>query len=81
MSPDQLKGEFIHRSAWKAGVMGALNVAVAVLSARLIVLVAVAGGIVLTWAALAVPDPMRLGALGIYGVAIFIPCVWLAGRR
>lgn len=80
-TPPDLKNEYVHRAAWKAGVLGALNVAFAVLAARLVVLVAVAGAIALTWSALAIPDPWRLGALGIYGVAIFIPCVWLAGRR
>lgn len=61
--------------------MGALNVAVTVLSVRLVVLVAVAGGIGLTWLALQEPDPLRLGALAIYTVAVVIPCIWLAGRR
>jgi hypothetical protein len=76
-----LQAEYVHRAAWKAGVLGAINVAVAVLAARLVVLVAVIGGIALTWLALAVPDPVRLGALGIYCVAVVIPCIWLAGRR
>jgi hypothetical protein len=80
-SPPNLQAEYVHRAAWKAGVLGAINVAVAVLAARLVVLVAVIGGIALTWLALAIPDPMRLGALGIYCVAVVIPCIWLAGRR
>lgn len=51
-----------------------------VLSARLIVLVGVGGGIALTWLALQEPDLMRLGALGIYAIAVVMPCVWLASR-
>lgn len=77
---EHLKQEYIERSAWKQGVLGALNVAVAILAARLVVLVAVIGGIGLTWSALVIPDPVRLGALGIYCVAIVIPTIWLAGR-
>jgi hypothetical protein len=80
-SPPNLQQEYIHRAAWKAGLLGALNVATAILAARLVVLVAVIGGIALTWLALAVPDPVRLGALGIYCVAVVIPSVWLASRR
>jgi hypothetical protein len=80
-TPPNPHTEYVHRAAWKAGVLGALNVAVAILAARLVVLVAVIGGIVLTWLALAVPDPVRLGALGIYCVAVVIPAVWLASRR
>jgi hypothetical protein len=55
-------------------------VAFQVLSARLVVLVGVIGGIGLTWLALQEPDPIRLGALAIYAVAVVIPCVWLASR-
>ena len=73
--------EFIHRAAWKAGVMGAINVLVLVLSARLIVLVGVAGAIVLTIQALESPDLYRLGALGIYCVAVVCPSIWLAHSR
>ena len=58
--------------------MGALNVLVTVLAARLIVLVAVVGGIWLTWGGLANPDPMRLGSLAIYCAAVVIPTVYLA---
>jgi hypothetical protein len=60
--------------------MGALAVVMAVLSLRLVVLVAVGGGIWLTMTALAEPDPFRLGALAIYGLAVVIPTIWLAGR-
>ena len=61
--------------------MGALNVAVAMLAVRFSVLVAISGGIWLTYVALIEPDPMRLGALAIYAAVIVVPCIWLAGRR
>jgi hypothetical protein len=68
------------RSAWKHGVMGAVAVITQVLSLRLAVLVAISGGIWLTWVALAAADPFRLIALAIYGAGVVIPTVWLAGR-
>jgi hypothetical protein len=61
--------------------MGALNVIIAVVAVRLIILVAVSGGIALTYLALGNPDPYRLGTLAIYGVLIVIPVVALAMRR
>lgn|SRR5215472_4197692 len=64
--------------AWRAGVLGAVNVLALVLSGRLLVLVAIAGAIFLTWLALANPDPYRLAALGIYCLLAVVPCVWLA---
>jgi hypothetical protein len=77
--PDQQ--EFLHRSAWKAGVLGALNVVTAVLAVRLILLVCVCGAIALAYLALMQPDPYRLGALAIYAVAVVLPLVWLSARR
>lgn len=81
MMTEAMQPEMVHRAAWKASVMGTLNVIVAVLSVRLIVLVAVCGGIGLALQALSVPDPYRLGALGIYAVFVVCPCIWLASRR
>jgi hypothetical protein len=74
--------EYVHRAVWKAGVMGSLSVLFAVLSVRLILLVAVSGAIWLTYLAVQSPDLPRLGALGIYCAAICVPLVWLssAGR-
>ena len=69
------------QAAWKASVMGTLNVLMIVVAVRSIVLVAVGGGIALTWLALSNPDPLRLGALGIYAVGVAIPTVWLAARK
>lgn len=71
----------MHRAAWKAAVMGALNVLVQVLAVRMILLVAVVGGIFLTWLALQAPDPYRLGALAIYCAAVVVPTVWIASNR
>lgn len=79
-SQTTLPSEAVTRAAWKAGVLGAVNMLAMVLAARLIVLVAVAGAISLTWLALQQPEPMRLGALAIYCVAVVIPTVFLALR-
>lgn len=80
-SPAARDAEIMHRAQWKSGVMGAVAVISQVLALRLLVLVAIAGGIWLTWIALATPDPFRLGALGIYGILIVVPTIWLAGSR
>lgn len=77
----QQQQEYIHRAAWKASVLGAINVLVLVVSVRIIVLVAVGGGIILTSTALSSPDPWRLGVLAIYSLAVVVPVVWLASRR
>lgn len=61
-------------------MLGAMNLATAILAARLIVLIAVVGAIVLTWAALGDPNPWRLALVGAYGLLVVAPCVWLAGR-
>lgn len=73
--------EYIHRAAWKAGVLGTIDVLIRVVSTRSIVLVAVGGGIVLASSALNNPDPWRLGVLAIYAAAVVIPVVWLASRH
>jgi uncharacterized BrkB/YihY/UPF0761 family membrane protein len=76
----------MHRSVWKAAVLGTINVLAIVLAARLIALVAVSGGIALTLVVLGgtpsgVPlDQTRLIALGIYGVAVCLPVVVLSLR-
>lgn len=61
--------------------MGALNVVIAVLAVRLILLVCVCGAIALAYLALMQPDPYRLGALAIYAIAVVLPLVWLSSRR
>ena len=76
-----IQQEYIHRAAWKAGVLGAINVLIQVVAVRVIVLVAVSGGIVLASIALGNPDPWRLGVLTIYSLAVVVPVVWLASRH
>lgn len=69
------------RAAWKQGVLGSLAVVMQVLSLRLIVLVAISGGIALSYMALYEPNPFRLGVLVIYAVGVVIPVVALAARH
>lgn len=73
--------ERLKQAAFRAAVLGAVNVIALVLAVRLIVLVSVGGGILLTWMALTDPNFYRLGALGIYCALCVVPCIWLAGRR
>jgi hypothetical protein len=73
--------EFVHRSAWKAGVLGSINVLAIVLAVRLGLLVAIVGAIVLTYLTIQTPDPWRLGALAIYAAFVILPTTWLAARR
>jgi hypothetical protein len=80
-TPPDFQNEFIHRSAWKAGVMGALNVATAILAVRLTLLVSVGGAIGVAFLVLRNPDPYRLAALGVYAAAVVVPLIWLAARR
>ena len=79
-TPPNIATEYVHRAAWKAGVLGAFNAMALVLAARIAVLVAIGGGIALTWLALSNPDPYRLGALAIYSLSVVVPTIWLAGR-
>jgi hypothetical protein len=74
-SPQQ---EFVHRAAWRAGVLGAINVLARVLAARLIVLIAVIGGIVLAYPALGKPDWIMVVILGVYCAGVVAPAVILA---
>lgn len=67
-------------SSYVAGVMGAVSVLALVLSARLIVLIAIVGAIGLAWVALANPDPYRIAVLAAYLLAGLVPCVWLSSR-
>ena len=78
--PESTNQELVNRAAWRAGVIGAVNVVAKVLSARFVVLVAVLGGIGLTWTALEAPDPYRLAVLGVYALGVAVPTVWLASR-
>jgi hypothetical protein len=80
-TPTDFQREYVHRAAWKAGMLGALNVATAILAVRLTLLVSVVGASGLTFLVLQNPDPYRLGALGIYAVVVVVPLIWLTARR
>jgi hypothetical protein len=79
--PPNLQAEYVHRAAWKAAVLGTLNVLIVVTAVRLITLTAVIGGIVLTAIALNSPDPWRVGVLAIYAVAVVVPVIAMASRH
>lgn len=70
--------EYIHRAAWKAGMLGAINLLAKVLAARFIVLVAVVGGIMLALPTLSSPDWFKVGILGVYCAGVVLPAVVLA---
>lgn len=57
-----------------------MNAVAMVMAARMIVLVAVTGGIALTYLAIERAEPSALIALGIYAVGVVGSSVWLAGR-
>lgn len=80
MPPFSLAQVEADKRAWKAGVLGAVNVFAMILGARLLVLVAVCGAIWLTLTALGNPDQYRLIALGTYCIAVVCPTVWLASQ-
>lgn len=76
--------EYVHRAAWKAGVLGSLNVLAVVLAVRIILLVAVIGALILAWAALHTPETVPYPALimlVVYGLLVVVPVVWLSSRR
>ena len=82
--PVSRETEYVHRAAWKAGVMGSLNVLFAVLAVRTILLFAVVGAFVLTWTVVKAPDPITtpsLIILAVYGLLVVLPVVWLSSRR
>ena len=70
----------MQRAAWRAGMLGAINTLAVILAVRFIALVAVTGGIILTWYTLSASDQMRLGALAIYCVGMGL-MIWLLGRK
>ena len=72
--------ELLSRAAWRAGVLGALQVAVFILAARAILLISVCGAICLAYLAIAQAEPLRLGAVGLYTLGVVLPLVWLASR-
>ena len=76
-----LQTEFVTRTAWKQAVLATLNILIAVVAIRFILLTAVAGAIVVAYITIQSPDPWRLGALAVYALTVVGPCVWLASRR
>jgi hypothetical protein len=80
-APPKPTAEYVHRAAWKAGVLGAINVLVAVVAVRFALLVSIIGAIVLTYITIEAPDPWRLAALGVYTALVVLPATWLASRR
>jgi hypothetical protein len=85
--PNPQQAEYIHRAAWRAGLLGAINVLVAVVAVRLVLLVAVVGALVLARTALDVSSTApiyqqaALVMLGVYCLTVVVPLVWLASRR
>jgi hypothetical protein len=73
--------EFVTRAAWKAAVLGSLNVLFVILAVRAILLVAVIGAIYLTIIATTTPDPWRMGAVAVYAIIVVVPLTWLAARK
>jgi hypothetical protein len=73
--------ELVTRAAWKAGVIGSLNLITAILAARLTLLVSVVGAIALAYLSLERSDPYRLGTLIAYALIVVVPLVWLTSRR
>ena len=72
--------ELVSRLAWRQGVLGALTLAIRILSARAILLFAVLGAIGLAWLALSSSDHVRLAALALYTITVVGPLVWLSGK-
>lgn len=69
------------RRAWRASVIGGLNIAALILGARLILLLATLGAFTLAWVAIQNPQLLQLGALAIYLLGVLAPLTWLASRR
>lgn len=72
--------ELISRVAWRQGVLGALDILLRLLAARMILLFAVLGAISLAWLALSSSDYIKLAALAVYLAGALLPLVWLASR-
>jgi hypothetical protein len=81
--PTVQQAEYIHRAAWKASVLATLNVLVAVVAVRFVLLLAVVGAFVLAKLSLDVAEPVKTPALimlGVYCATVVLPMVWLASR-
>lgn len=73
--------EFIHRAAWKAGVLGALNVLSALLAVRLTLLLACAGAFVLCFLTIQTANLAQAMIVLIYTVVVVVPLIALAAYR
>jgi hypothetical protein len=81
--PTPQQAEYIHRAAWKASVLATLNVLVAVVAVRFVLLLAVIGAFVLAKLSLDVAEPVKTPALimlGVYCATVVLPMVWLSSR-
>jgi hypothetical protein len=81
--PTAQQAEYIHRAAWKASVLATLNVLIAVVAVRFVLLLAVIGAFVLAKLSLDVAEPVKTPALimlGVYCATVVLPMVWLASR-
>ena len=56
----------MEKAAYRAAVIGAINVATRILAARFIVLVAVLGGIALSWNVLSDPNQLKIWVIAFY---------------
>lgn len=70
----------VTRAAWRAGVLGAINVFALILSLRLILLISICGAIGLTWVNSGT-EPLRLAAVAGYCLLVVVPMVWLSARK
>lgn len=83
LTPDRtgFQQEYVHRAAWKAGLLGALNVATKILAVRLILFAAVLGAIALSFLVLRDPTYPALAVLGVYAGVVVVPLIWLTATR
>lgn len=73
--------EYVHRAAWKAGVLGALNALSLILAVRLTLLCAVSGAFVLAYLAIQNATPYQSLVLVIYTAVVVVPLIWLAAHK
>lgn len=75
------QNEVMSRRAWRASVIGSLNVAAMILAARFILLLATLGAFVLAYIATQSAQPLQLVAVGIYLLGVVFPLTWLSSRQ
>lgn len=67
--------------AWRAALIASMQAIVLVVAARAVLFLAAVGAFVLAWVALRDPQPLRLGAAGMFDLLVFLPAVWLAAKK